>query len=278
MNAMTSPMWDTHAHVFGDPVASPVLPHSGYVPPARKLDDWLAIARPCGIERIVLVQPSVYGTDNSLMLDAIARSGGAARGIAVVDADATPAMLAGLFAAGVRGLRFNMVSEAGNGLADYQKLAPVMVEAGLHAQFFSEARDLPSLLPLAQAAGAPRFVVDHLGLVEVGKKVVATEPGPVEDLYRLLDTGRVWVKASGFYRFGVPQAQWPQAFGPMLDALFARYPERVVWASDWPHSWFFNARDEEPPQYRDLVSLVTDRMNSALTDAVMRRNPLALYD
>jgi D-galactarolactone isomerase len=278
MNAMISPMWDTHAHVFGDPVASPVLGHSGYVPRVRTLDDWLAIARPCGVERIVLVQPSVYGTDNSLMLDAIAQSGGAARGVAVVDADATPAMLGGLFAAGVRGLRFNMVSEAGNGLADYQKLAPVIAEAGLHAQFFSQASELPSLLTLAQAAGAPRFVVDHLGLVEVGKQAPAAGPGPVEDLYRLLDTGRVWVKASGFYRFGVAQEHWPEAFGPMLDALFARYPERVVWASDWPYTWFFNARDEDPPQYRDLVSLVTDRMNSELTDSVMRRNPLALYD
>jgi D-galactarolactone isomerase len=170
------------------------------------------------------------------------------------------------------------VSEAGNGSADYQKLAPVMLEAGMHAQFFSEARDLPALLELAQAPGAPRFVVDHLGLVAVGKNAAATGTGPVDNLYRLLDTGRVWVKASGFYRFGVPEAQWPQAFGPVLDTLFARYPERVVWASDWPHSWFFNARDEEPPQYRDLVSLVTDRMNSELVDSVMRRNPLALYE
>jgi D-galactarolactone isomerase len=266
-------MWDSHTHVFGKPADHEIPAHSGYKPPERTLAQLRQTGGECGVERYVLVQPSVYGTDNSLMLRALAESQGAARGIVVTSQLPPPAELDRWRALGVRGARFNVVSEAGNGIEDYDTLADSLADAGLHAQFFLQASQLPDLLPRVRAAGAPRFVVDHFG----GVPAADAAPDARDHLFRLLDTGRVWVKASGYYRFRMPPALWPASFGPLIDELAARYPERVVWASDWPHTWFFNERPDPAPQYAELLNMIAGRADKAWVKQVMSTTPEALY-
>ena len=108
--------WDCHVHVFGPAARHPLASRLAYRPPDRSLADLEAVAGPAGIGRIVLVQPSVYGTDNSCMLDALRSGEGRHRAVAVVPPDFSRQEFEALHALGVRGIRFNLVSKAGNSL------------------------------------------------------------------------------------------------------------------------------------------------------------------
>lgn len=105
---------DCHAHVFGPESKYPYSPARGYTPPDASLETYLAVLDVLAIERAVLTQPSVYGTDNSAMLDAMARHPGRILGVAAVDAGVTEGELADLDAKGVRGLRVNLADKGGN--------------------------------------------------------------------------------------------------------------------------------------------------------------------
>jgi predicted TIM-barrel fold metal-dependent hydrolase len=273
MTQLTLPAWDCHTHVFEDAATRPVLPGSGYAPPQRSWQDLARTGAPHGIERFVLVQPSVYGTDNGLLLDALRESGGRARGVLVMADDTPEAQLAAWRAQGARGMRFNAVSGSGNGMRTYGQLAPRLHAAGWHAQFFVAPQALDDLLDHVRADG-PRIVIDHLGGAADGADHAATRTA----LFRLLDTGRVWVKASGFYRYGYPPEAWMDHFGELLRDLAERYPERVVWASDWPHTWFFDPARGQPVPYRDLLGLLRQAVSDEACDRILRHNPLALYD
>jgi predicted TIM-barrel fold metal-dependent hydrolase len=267
------PAWDCHTHVFGDPALRPVVPGSGYVPPPRSWQDLVRTGAPHGIERFVLVQPSVYGTDNSLLLESLGESTGHARGVLVPPDDVTDAQLLAWREQGARGMRFNAVSGSGNGMRGYAEMAPRLHAAGWHAQFFV-APDILDELRETVRAGGPAVVVDHLGGAADGVDHAQARAA----LYRLLDTGRVWVKASGFYRYGYPQAAWLDHFGELLRELADRYPERVVWASDWPHTWFFNPARGQPVPYRDILDLLDQAVGPTARDRILRHNPLPLYD
>ena len=135
--------WDAHVHVF-DAAAPARAGH--YTPGTRSLADIEAIAAQHGIGHLVLVQPSAYGTDNSVMLRALLQQPGRHRGIAVVDADIRDAQLDAMHAAGVRGVRFNLVSPVGNDAADLMALAPRLAERGWHAQWYARTHQLPQLV------------------------------------------------------------------------------------------------------------------------------------
>ena len=113
--------WDCHVHVFeaGAPVAD-----GHYQPVHRPLADIEALARVHGVGHLVLVQPSVYGTDNRVLLDALKRSSGRHRAVVVVDNTLDEEAMRAMHAQGVRGVRFNLVSPVGNGAAAFQALAP----------------------------------------------------------------------------------------------------------------------------------------------------------
>jgi D-galactarolactone isomerase len=268
------PAWDCHTHVFDDATRRPVAPGSGYTPPVRTWQDLSRTGAPHGIERFVLVQPSVYGTDNSLLLDALALSAGRARGVLVVPEEASEAQLLAWRDQGARGMRFNAVSGSGNGMRGYARLAPRLLAAGWHAQFFVAPQALEELRATVSGGDGPKIVVDHLGGAADGPEHAATR----DALFRLLDTGRVWVKASGFYRYGYPVAAWPAHFGDLLRELARRYPERIVWASDWPHTWFFEPAHGQPMAYGELLRLLRNAIDDAAFQRILRQNPVALYD
>lgn len=220
--------WDCHVHVFS-PLA-PVAP-GHYRPQAATLETIEGLAAGCGMGHLVLVQPSVYGTDNSLMLQMLRRQPGRHRGVAVVDAAATPALLQEMHEAGVRGVRFNLVSPVGNGEAALDALAPLLRALGWHVQWYARAGDLARIADLQQRHGL-RFVLDHYAGIPAGLPAADPAWGALKSL---ADQG-AWVKLSAPYRLpGNASPAALQAHGEHLDRMFSR---RVVWGSDWPHTSF----------------------------------------
>jgi predicted TIM-barrel fold metal-dependent hydrolase len=150
--------WDAHVHVFD--AAAPVRT-GHYRPETRTLAEAEAIGALHGIGHLVLVQPSVYGADNGVLLRALREHPGRHRGVAVVDESVADADLDALHDAGVRGVRFNMVSPVGNGDGALQALAPRLRERGWHVQWYVRPGQLPHLVELQRRSGLS-FVLDHL--------------------------------------------------------------------------------------------------------------------
>jgi predicted TIM-barrel fold metal-dependent hydrolase len=224
--------WDCHVHVFEGDAASPGAHYQPVERPLHAIED-LAAVHGCG--HLVLVQPSVYGTDNSLLLQALRRQPGRHRGVVVLAGDETDAILDTMHGAGVRGARFNLVSPVGTAREDVPRLLSSQSAAfrarGWHVQWYASPADLPLLVSLQAACGLT-FVVDHLaGLAAAHRDDAATWNA----LSALADAG-AWIKLSGWYRL---RASAPYA---ELDALVLRvaglFGDRMVWGSDWPHTSF----------------------------------------
>lgn len=271
--------WDCHLHVFGDPLDWPPLPGSHYNPPESTFAMHAAHAAAAGVDRAVLVQPSVYGTDNRLLLAALAEPARDDRGIVVVAPDVPETALDRMHALGVRGVRFNCVSVAGNGLDALATLEPRLAARGWHAQIFVSAAQLGATLDATAGCSVP-IVLDHLAGLAPG------DPIP-RALSRRLAAGRTWVKLSGFYRVArsVAPGQVASAASAYADcdelvgAFVRAAPERVVWGSDWPHTWFFEAGHGVPPAY-PLTRAPLERVlagDPRLREQVLTANPALLY-
>lgn len=225
---------DCHAHICGPAAEFPYVPERIYTPPDALPADYIALMETLGIARAVLVQPSVYGADNAVLLAALARLGERARGVAVVKDDVDDAELERLHSLGIRGIRLNLVDVADPGaalpLAAARALAERIRPLGWHMEFLIHVDDSPDLD--AQLAGFPVDVVfGHLGYFRPGQS--PDIPG-FQALVRLLAGGRAWVKLTAPYRISeldVPYADTD----PFARALFATAPDRLVWGSDWPH-------------------------------------------
>jgi predicted TIM-barrel fold metal-dependent hydrolase len=253
--------WDTHVHVFD--AAQPVR-GGHYLPATRSLAQVEAIGAPHGIGRFVLVQPSVYGADNALLLRTLEREPGRHRGVVVLEAEVTDAQLDAMHALGVRGVRFNLVSPVGNGAGALASLAPRLAARGWHVQWYAQSHQLLQLVEL-QRATALTFVLDHLaGLTP------HSPPGDWQAAAELARDG-AWIKLSGWYRLEVrePYAE----LVPLLRRAAESFGERMVWGSDWPHTSL-----AEPPAYASLLQPVRAAFGDAFTDAVLREFPARLYD
>jgi predicted TIM-barrel fold metal-dependent hydrolase len=218
--------WDCHVHVFD--AAAPTL-GGHYAPSPAPLHAIERSAAECGVEHLVLVQPSVYGTDNSVMERALRASAGRHRGVAVLDANVDEATLDRLDAAGVRGVRYNQVSPVGNDPAGMVLLAPRLRERGWHVQWYAEAAHLPRIAEWQAQCGLT-FVLDHLAGLRVDAPV---SPESWRALQALADAG-AWVKLSGWYRLGA-SAPYLELV-PTIRRVAAFFGERMVWGSDWPHT------------------------------------------
>jgi predicted TIM-barrel fold metal-dependent hydrolase len=265
---------DAHFHVFGPVARFPYSPQRAYTPPQAPLEKLLAMHARLGFERGVAVQGHAHGTDNSALLDALAREPKRLRGVAIVREDTARAELRRLAEAGVRALRFHHAPRqpgrySGQGLAAFEKLAPLMAELGLHAQFFMDARELPHLMDRLKHWKLA-VVLDHFGtaLAEEG----TSAPG-FELLRRHLAQGRIWVKVSGVYRISNRYPDYPDA-RPLHEALVAANPDQLLWGSDWPHTRL----EKNMPDTGHLLDL----FNAWTPDAALRRrilveNPAQLY-
>jgi predicted TIM-barrel fold metal-dependent hydrolase len=261
---------DCHTHVFVD--GYPLSPERGYDPPQSTLDDMLAMHDALGIERVVFTQPSVYGTDNSAILDAAARIPDRARAVVAVRGDVSDAELAELHRRGARGIRLNLDNVGGMPveLDEVAGLAKRVAGFGWHVEFLFAGPELPGLLPLLRSLDAP-ISIGHFGYMPAGEGVGYP---PFQDLLGLVRGGNTWVKLSGPNRLGVGDLPpWPEVV-PMAQALIEAGPDRMLWATDWPHPNKF----VEQPNDADLL----EQLGLWAPDEEMRRrilvdNPTKLY-
>ena len=224
--------WDTHGHIFGPESKYAYSPRRGYTPPDATLAAYESLHRTLGVERGVLTQPSVYGVDNTAMLDAMARSRGRLMGVASVDKDVSDKELARLHEAGVRGIRINLADKGGNpfdsfsdvhGMGDRIKSMGWHMEFLIHVHEFADLRKTFSSLPVHSVFG-------HMGYVPASEG-----SGPLREFIDLLKEGRTWVKLTGGYRITGLQRTPYTDVDPIARALIEAAPARIIWGTDWPH-------------------------------------------
>jgi predicted TIM-barrel fold metal-dependent hydrolase len=264
---------DSHFHVFGPDSMFPYYPKRIYTPPEAPLSTYLRLLGILGAERAVFIQPSVYGADNRAMLAALAQAGDRFRGVAVVGESVTDSELEKLHAAGVRGVRINVVDVAeAKGvipMAPLKRMAERIKPLGWHVEFLMHADEFPNLDGLF-ADFPVDIVLGHLGYMRTDKGMDA--PG-FQALLRLMRAGRCWVKLTGPSRITTTVMPYPDVT-PFAHALIDAAPERVIWGTDWPHVIIKGAM----PNDGDLCDLLLEWVPDEDTRTkVLVHNPARLY-
>ena len=264
---------DTHFHIFGPMAQYGFSPQRIYTPPDAPLADWKHMTETLGVQRGVIVQPSVYGTDNSVTLANLKAMAGLWRAVVVVEDSITNRELETMHALGVRGIRFNVVDVATEkgvlpmhlvrGLAE--RIAPL----GWHVQFLMHVDDYPDLEKMFD--GFPTdIVVDHFGYMKAGKGV--QHPG-FQAFLRLLKSGRCWCKFTGAYRISAHDMPYSDVT-PLAHAIIGANAERVVWGTDWPHPKHEGAMPNDGEMCNRLLEWIPD---AAVRNRVLADNPAKLY-
>ncbi len=260
---------DCHFHIFGPEARYPYVAERTYTPPDAPVEAYRRVMAALGLERCVIVQPSVYGTDNACTLDAMARLGPGCRGVAVIDETVDEAALDDMHRAGIRGVRFNILYTGGVEVGRVRAVAERIAPLGWHIQFLLDGRGLAELADDLGALPVP-IVIDHLG--HAPAEVGIGHPGN-RALLALLGEGRCWVKLSAAYRVSRRAPGYEDA-APLARALIEAAPERVVWGSDWPHPGVVGAM----PNDGNLLDLLGQWTNdAALRHRILVDNPAALY-
>jgi predicted TIM-barrel fold metal-dependent hydrolase len=262
---------DAHCHVFGPADRFPYAPDRAYTPPDAPFEGLQALHRILGIERAVIVHASCHGTDMAVTLDAIARSNGAYRGVAVVKGDITDGELEALHAGGIRGVRFNFVKHLGGtpDLEVFDRVVARVERLGWHVVLHLDAGDILEHSARIAALRIP-FVIDHMGRVRAKDGL---EQAPFRRLLELMKNPLAWVKICGAERVSSAGAPFRDAV-PFVRALLAAAPDRVLWGTDWPHP---NIAGDMPNDgdLVDLLAEITD--DEGLRRKVLVDNPTRLY-
>ena len=264
---------DCHAHVFGPQTRYPYAQNAAYIAPDASPQDYARMLTAIGCERGVLVQPSVYLTDNSAMLDALRSGIFAFRGVVVVDEGVSDRELQDMHDAGVRGVRINLASATpGLTLAQAPGLAARLKALGWHLQFFMDLRKLPDAEEKLGSLDID-IVIDHFGRVRADDGLQAPA---FQTLLRLMTRDNVWAKIMGAY-FVSNRAPYYPDVTPFARAVVAAAPDRVVWGTDWPHPAI--AHQGVPmPNDGDLADLLLEWVpDEAQRKKVLVDNPARLY-
>jgi 2-pyrone-4,6-dicarboxylate lactonase len=261
---------DAHCHIWGPAARFPFAEGRPFTPPDRGKEDLAALYARLGIERSVIVQAIVHGTDNGAMLDAIASSGGRYRGVALVDDSFDERALEALHEGGVRGVRFGFVKhlKARPDLGFFRRIVARIAPLGWHAQIHLDAADLIELREELDALRIP-FVIDHMGRVDAAGGV---EQPAFLALLEQVRRENCWVKVSGADRVSTAGPPFHDAL-PFAGALIAAAPDRVLWGTDFPHS---NPRHivEDDASLLELLPLMADQ---AGLERLLVKNPARLY-
>lgn len=274
---------DCHAHIFGDPRRFPFWSSRAYTPEPASVEEMRVLHRALHTDRVVVVHPSVYGTDNSCTLDAVKQLGSSARAIAVIDDKTPEAALDEMDRAGMRGIRINLET---SGQGD-PAVARQRFQAGVerikdrkhwHIQVYARLSVIEGAVDLINAAPMP-VVFDHFGGAKAALGVA--QPG-FETLLKLLRSGKAYVKISGAYRSSTLAPDYPDVV-PLAKALIAENPQRVLWGTDWPHpSQVPGRRVEVSPLLqiddgRLFNQLAVWAPEAALRTTILVDNPTKLY-
>jgi predicted TIM-barrel fold metal-dependent hydrolase len=261
---------DAHCHIFGPASKFPYAPERRYTPPDSPKEKLRALHRHLGLSRAVLVQASCHGADNRAMLDAIASSAGAWRGVAMLGDNPTAQELEALHKGGVRGVRFNFVRHLG-GAPDqqiFERTLAMIEPLGWHLVLHFDAEDIEAHADLFRRMRVP-FVIDHMGRVDAAHGL---EQRPFKMLLELMRNPRAWVKVSGPERVSSSGKPFHDAL-PFAEALVRAAPDRVLWGTDFPHP-----NVKAMPNDGELVDLFARAVpDEGLRKRILVENPARLY-
>ncbi len=263
---------DAHCHIFGPGDEFPYAPQRKYTPGDAGKADLFRLRDFLGLSRNVIVQASCHGTDNSATIDGIAHANGLARGVAVVDLDISLAELQAMDAAGIRGVRFAFLKR----LVDptppekRQRVIEMCTQLGWHIVVYFESQDLEDLQPFFESLPTT-VVIDHMGRPDAK---LGTDAPQWQRFLAMLDAHpNMWVKVTGPERISNIGPPYDDVV-PFGKALVERYPDRVLWGTDWPHP----NMETHMPDDGKLVDFIP---RVAVTPELQRKllvdNPMRLY-
>jgi 2-pyrone-4,6-dicarboxylate lactonase len=262
---------DAHCHVFGPMAQFPFSAQAKYLPEDAGPDMLFALRDHLGFARNVIVQASCHGTDNAATLDAIAKSEGKARGVAVVDPAISGDELAALHAGGMRGVRFNFLKRlVDNAPKDKFIEVSQRLPAGWHVVIYFEADILEEMRPFIAALPVP-VVIDHMGRPDVSQGSNGSDMRAFRSLLESRDD--IWFKATCPDRLDSAGDPWNQ-FAAAVAPLVADYPDRCLWGTDWPHP----NMESNIPDDGHLVDMIPRIAPTAeLQRRLLIENPMRLY-
>ena len=276
---------DCHTHIHGDPEKFPFFAGRVYTPEPASPEEMSALHKALHIERVVIVTPSVYGTDNSATLFGIKARGATARGVAVIDDKTSESDLDAMGHAGIRGIRVNLatsgVNDPGVGRKRLEAAIARVKGRGWHVQVYTNLALLSSIKDVLASSPVP-VVFDHFGGADAALGL--EQPGWA-DLVEAVKSGKGYVKISGAYRLSNKAPDYPDAV-PFAKSLIAANPDRIVWGTDWPHPNSVTPPDKKPIDVTPLFQIDDGRLLDQLPvwapDAGIRKkilvdNPARLY-
>ncbi len=257
---------DTHMHVYEpgyDMAPTALLP-----PPDGRLEDYRRVQERLGLERVVIVQPTTYGDDNRCTLEAMAALGDSARGVAVVGTGAGDEVYGDLTARGIRGIRFHMLPGGALPWEDLDVLAGRAADHGWHIQLQLDGRLLPEFE--AQIRSWPgELVIDHTGKF---LDPVSPDHAAFECLKGLVAAG-AWVKLSAPYETSKAGPPRFDDVAALARELVRESPDRMLWASNWPHP----GQNPRPDDAMLLDTLLHWAGDEATRKRILADNPARLY-
>jgi len=263
---------DSHCHIFGPAAVFPFAEGRSYTPPDSPLATFQGLQKTLGLERAVIVQATCHGTDNTVTLDAIARSDGQYRGVALVDESFTADDYKRLHDGGIRGIRFSFARHIGDA-PDFSRVLPLVEQVaklGWHVVLYMEAPDIVENVKTLEAMPVP-VVIDHMGRVK-------TKDGVEQEAFQLLlgllrEKDDFWMKICGAERISSAGAPYTDAV-PFAQACIEAAPDRVLWGTDWPHPNINGLM----PNDGDLMNLLAQYApDEAQRNRILVDNPARLY-
>ena len=275
---------DCHTHIHGDPERFPFYSGRSYTPETALPDEMAALHKALHVQRVVIVTPSVYGTDNAATLYGMHARGPDARGVIVVDGKTPESALDALGRAGVRGVRLNMATAGINdstvGRQQLQQALERVRQRNWHVQLNTNLAMVTAIKDIVTTASVP-IVFDHFGGSDA--RLGPGQPG-FADLLDLVRSGRAYVKISAAYRSSSLAPDYPDVV-PLARALIAANPDRVLWGTDWPHP-NSTAPGRSPTEVTPLRQIDDGRLlnqlpvwapNPVIRKKILVDNPVRLY-
>jgi predicted TIM-barrel fold metal-dependent hydrolase len=276
---------DCHTHIHGDPAAFPLFPGRVYTPEIALPEDMAALHNALRLQRVVIVTPSIYGTDNSATLYGMKARGADARGVAVID-DKTPEHeLDALGRAGVCGVRLNLatsgISDPMVGRQRFIAAVTRVTRRNWHIQINTSLAMIAAIRDLVATSPVP-VVFDHFG---GARAELGLEQRGFADLVELVQSGKAYIKISAAYRVSSAAPDYPDVV-PLAKALIAANAERVLWGTDWPHPNPVPPPGGKPTDVTPLLQIDDGRVMNLLPvwapgagtrRKILVENPMRLY-
>src|SRR3954462_2776588 len=276
---------DCHTHIHGDVEKFPFFAGRVYTPEPASPEEMSALHKALHIERVVIVTPSVYGTDNSATLFGMMARGATARGVAVIDDKTAESELDTMYKTGFRGIRLNLatggVNDPNVGRPRFSAAVERMKARGWHVQLYTSLAMITAIKDLVANAPVP-VVFDHFGGAQAELGVAQSG---FSDLLELVKSGKAHVKISGAYRSSKLAPDY-QDIVPFAQALIAANPDRIVWGTDWPHPNSVTPPGKQPTDVPPLFQIDDGRLftqlpvwapAAAIRNRILVDNPARLY-